>query len=214
MHFHTIISFLSWLSLKKFFVVEFRCHFDMTSYPFDTQDCSAELGAANDGYLLELVQDKMEYIGARNIMKYVISQPKVYKENGKLIFEFSFGRSIMSVILTTMLPTTIVVLVALSTNYYGEQHFKTVIPVNPTCLLLMVNLFVGLSGRLPETSYLKMIDVWLVFNLTVPFTNVILHGYLDHLRKKLKELKGKECSFCCYFILKHLLMYSFFPRIN
>ena len=190
MYFHTIISFLSWLSLKKFFVVEFRCHFDMTSYPFDTQDCSAELGAANDGYLLELVQDKMEYIGARNIMKYVISQPKVYKENGKLIFEFSFGRSIMSVILTTMLPTTIVVLVALSTNYYAEQHFKTVIPVNLTCLLLMVNLFIGMSAKLPETSKLKMIDVWLMVSFTVPFTIVILHGYLDYLRKKLQKLKG------------------------
>ena len=98
----------------------------------------------------------------------------------------------MSVILTTMLPTTIIVLVALSTNYYAEIHFKTVIPVNVTCLLLMVNLFVGLSRRLPETSYLKMIDVWLFFNLMVPFTNVSVHGYLDHLRKKLKEMKGKE----------------------
>ena len=94
--------------------------------------------------------------------------------------------------MTTMLPTTIIVLVALGTNYYEEQHFKTIIPVNLTCLLLMVNLFVGLSRRLPETSYLKMIDAWLVYNLTVPFTNVSLHGYLDHLRKKLKKMKGME----------------------
>ena len=98
----------------------------------------------------------------------------------------------MNVILTTMLPTSIIVLVALSTNYYIEVHFKTVIPVNLTCLLLFVNLYIGLSGRLPETSYLKMIDVWLVASLTVPFTNVLLHGYLDHLRTKLKRLKGIE----------------------
>ena len=134
----------------------------------------------------------MEYVGDIDVTKYVISETKDYKENGKLIFKISFGRSIMSVMMTTMLPTTIIVLVALGTNYYEEQHFKTIIPVNLTCLLLMVNLFVGLSRRLPETSYLKMIDAWLVFNLTVPFTNVSLHGYLDHLRNKLKELKGKE----------------------
>ena len=124
-------------------------------------------------------------------MKYLILETKNYKENGKLIFKVSFGRRLMSVFLTTMLPTTIVVLVALSTNYYAEQHFKTVIPVNLTCLLLMVNLVIGLSARLPETSKLKMIDVWLMVNFAVPFTIVILHGFLDHLRKKLKILKGK-----------------------
>ena len=192
MHFHTTISFLSWLSLKKFFVVEFRCDFDMSWYPFDTQDCSAEVGVENGDDFLELVGDRMEYIGDSDVMKYLILETKDYKENGQLIFKFSFGRRLMSVFLTTMLPTTIVVLVALSTNYYAEQHFKTVIPVNLTCLLLMVNLFVGLSRRLPETSYLKMIDAWLVYNLTVPFTNVSLHGYLDHLRKKLKKMKGME----------------------
>ena len=217
MHLHAIILFLSWLSLKKFFVAEFRCHFDMKFYPFDTQDCSAEIGIEKSDDFLKLIGDKLEYSGNRDVMKYSILETKDYKENGKLIFKFSFGRSIMSVILTTMLPTTIVVLVALSTNYYAEQHFKTVIPVNLTCLLLMVNLFVGLSVRLPETSYLKMIDVWLVFNLTVPFTNVILHGYLDHLRKKLKELKGKEYSFFVTLALAHTKTFTYafiFSRIN
>ena len=190
MHSHTIISFLSWLSLKKFFVVDFHCHFDMSWYPFDTQDCSAVVEVENGDDFLELVGDKMEYIGVRDVMKYLILETKDYKENGKLIFKVSFGRRLMSVFLTTMLPTTIVVLVALSTNYYAEQHFKTVIPVNLTCLLLMVNLVIGLSARLPETSKLKMIDVWLMVNFAVPFTIVILHGFLDHLRKKLKNLKG------------------------
>ena len=192
LYFHTIIIHVlifRWLSLKKFFVVEFNCQFDMRRYPFDTQDCFAELVG---GHFIELDGGKMEYSGDRNVMKYVISESGGYKKNGKLIFKFSFGRELLNVILTTMLPTSIIVLVALSTNYYIEVHFKTVIPVNLTCLLLFVNLYIGLSGRLPETSYLKMIDVWLVASLTVPFTNVLLHGYLDHLRTKLKRLKGIE----------------------
>ena len=162
----------------------------MSWYPFDTQNCYAKLGVSNGDDFLELVRDQMKYIGGSDVMKYMILETKDYNENGKLIFKFSFGRRLMSVFLTTMLPTTIVVLVALSKNYYAEQHFKTVIPVNLTCLLLMVNLFVGLSYKLPETSKLKMIDVWLVVSFTVPFTIVILHGYLDHLRTKLKKLKG------------------------
>ena len=200
--------------MKKLFVVEFDCHFDLRRYPFDTQDCFAELAG---GHFIELDGGKMEYSGDRNVMKYVISENGGYKKNGKLIFKFSFGRELMNVILTTMLPTSIIVLVALSTNYYVEVHFKTVIPVNLTCLLLFVNLYIGLSGRLPETSYLKMIDVWLVASLTVPFTNVLLHGYLDHLRKKLKKLKGIEYNlfFTLTLVLNqdcYLIMNSFFKN--
>ena len=78
-------------------------------------------------------------------------------------------------------------IVALSTNYYNQElHFKTIIPVNLTGLLLLVTLFIGVSARLPQTSYLKMIDVWLVFTLIIPFINVLLHGYMDFLRYKLK----------------------------
>ena len=208
------ICFFRHLSLKKFFAVEFRCHFDMSWFPFDIQDCSAELGVANGNDFLELVGNKMEYIGHSDVMKYMILETKDYNENGKLIFKFSFGRRLMSVFLTTMLPTTIVVLVALSTNYYAEQHFKTVIPVNLTCLLLMVNLFVGLSYKLPETSKLKMIDVWLVVSFTVPFTIVILHGYLDHLRKKLKKLKGTKYRYINTYINKVVTYVLIFPRIN
>ena len=173
--------------MKKFFVVEFDCHFDMRRYPFDTQDCSAELLG---DHFLELVRGKMEYNGDNDLMKYAILEARGYKENDKLIFKFHLGRDLMSVLLSIVLPTAIIVLVALSTNYYAEQHFKTVIPVNLTCLLLMVNLFIGLSARLPETSKLKMIDVWLMVSFAVPFTIVILHGFLDHLRQKLKKMKG------------------------
>ena len=158
----------------------------MSWYPFDTQDCYARLGVANGDDFLELVRDQMKYIGGSDVMKYLILEDKGYKENGKLIFKFSFGRRLMSVILTTMLPTIILLLVTLSTNYYDKQHFKTIIPVNLISLLSMVTLYVGVSARLPQTSYLKMIDVWLIFSLLVPFINIILHGYLDFKRLKLK----------------------------
>ena len=162
----------------------------MAMYPFDTQDCNAEVAVGKGHQFVELFAQDIKYVGDKNVMEYVITETKDYKEENKLVLKISLGRSLMSVILTTMLPTTIVVLVALSTNYYAEQHFKTVIPVNLTCLLLMVNLFIGMSAKLPETSKLKMIDVWLMVSFTVPFTIVILHGYLDYLRKKLQKLKG------------------------
>ena len=38
-------------------------------------------------------------------------------------------------------------------------------------------MFVSVSNDLPRTSYIKMIDVWLVFNLFIPFVEVLLHIY-------------------------------------
>ena len=174
------------MSFKKFFVVDFLCHFHMATYPFDTQDCNAEIEVGKGRQFVNLFVQNMEYAGEKDVMEYTITETKDYKEENKVIFKISLGRSLMSVILTTMLPTIILLLVTLSTNYYDKQHFKTIIPVNLISLLSMVTLYVGVSARLPQTSYLKMIDGWLIFSLFVPFINIILHGYLDFQRFKHK----------------------------
>ena len=160
----------------------------MATYPFDTQDCNAEIEVGKGRQFVNLFVQNMEYAGEKDVMEYTITETKDYKEENKVVFKISLGRSLMSVILTTMLPTIILILVTLSTNYYNKQHFKTIIPVNLTSLLSMVTLYVGMSARLPQTSYLKMIDVWLFFSLFVPFINIILHGYLEFQRFKLKGI--------------------------
>ena len=33
----------------------------------------------------------------------------------------------------------------------------------------------GLAQSLPVTSYIKMIDIWMLFTMTVPFLEVVLH---------------------------------------
>ena len=77
-----------------------------------------------------------------------------YRENDKIMLKISLGRRLLSVILTTMLPTAIIVIVALSTNYYNtDHHFKTIIPVNLTCLLMMVTMSIGVSASLPKTGF-------------------------------------------------------------
>ena len=158
----------------------------MTYYPFDVQDCAAEIEVAKEGRIVSLVKNSLKYIGPSDVMQYVVTETAGFKKNDRIVFKISLGRRLMSVILTTMLPTIIFTLVTISSNYYAQQHFKTIIPLNLTSLLLSVMLLVGVSARLPQTSYLKMIDVWMIFALMVPFINVLLQGYLDFLRLKLK----------------------------
>ena len=162
----------------------------MTKYPFDSQTCYAEVEIDNAGQYISLQTDTMEYNGPPDVMQYVIAETDYIKYEGRVKVKLVLGRRLLSVVLTTIVPTLLIIVVALSTNYYNEEHFKTIIPVNLTALLLMVTLFIGVSARLPQTSYLKMIDIWLLFTLVVPFVNAVLHGYLDFLRTRLKSLKA------------------------
>ena len=38
-----------------------------------------------------------------------------------------------------------------------------------------ISSFLGLTQSLPVTSYIKMIDIWMLFTMTVPFLEVVLH---------------------------------------
>ena len=42
-------------------------------------------------------------------------------------------------------------------------------------MLVLTTMFVGLSQTLPKTSYIKMVDIWLIFNLLIPFVEVLIH---------------------------------------
>ena len=43
--------------------------------------------------------------------------------------------------------------------------------------------FMGLSQTLPVTSYFKMIDIWMLFTMTVPFLEVVLHTSKEMFKK-------------------------------
>ena len=44
-------------------------------------------------------------------------------------------------------------------------------------MLVLTTMFVSVSQSLPKTSYIKMVDIWLVFNLLIPFVEVLIHTY-------------------------------------
>ena len=50
-------------------------------------------------------------------------------------------------------------------------------------MLVMTTLFIGTSNSLPETYYAKMIDVWMVFGLAIPFFEVLLHTAMELYRQ-------------------------------
>ena len=45
-------------------------------------------------------------------------------------------------------------------------------------------MFINVSNNLPKTAYIKMIDVWLLFNLFKPFVDIIMQTYIETQRDK------------------------------
>ena len=56
--------------------------------------------------------------------------------------------------------------------------------VNLTAMLVMATLYQTVNGALPTTSSLKMIDLWMLFALAIPFLEVILHSAMAWIRQR------------------------------
>ena len=56
--------------------------------------------------------------------------------------------------------------------------------VNVTTLLVLTALFISISDALPRTAYVKLIDIWLIFNLLIPFMEIILSSIANMLYKE------------------------------
>ena len=66
--------------------------------------------------------------------------------------------------------------------------------MNLTSMLVLTTMFINVSNSLPKTSYMKMVDAWLLFNLLYPFIVVLLHTYMDTLRNEDDQENDDEKS--------------------
>ncbi len=85
-----------------------------------------------------------------------------------------FKRRIMSAILTIYVPTFLILCIVYATNFFKEFFFEAIVTVNLTALLVLTTLFISVSGSLPATAYVKMVDIWLIFGQLVPWMEVRL----------------------------------------
>merc|ERR1719495_1697946 len=90
-----------------------------------------------------------------------------------------FKRRINNAALTIYLPTVLILTIVYSTNFFKDFFFEAVVTVNLTALLVLVTLFISVSQSLPQTAYVKMVDIWLIFAQVVPFVEVLLHTRID-----------------------------------
>ncbi len=92
-------------------------------------------------------------------------------------------RKLMNELMTTYLPSILLMLITWSTTFYKPYFFEAALSVNLTTMLVMTTIFISVMQMLPATAYIKMIDVWLIFGQLVPFAEVVLLTAMEYHRE-------------------------------
>ena len=90
-------------------------------------------------------------------------------------------RKITTELLTTFLPTILLLLITFTSILFDQDLFGDALAVNLTIMLVMTTIFTSKIEELPSTSDTKMIDIWLIGCLLVPFTEVVLRTMTEVL---------------------------------
>ena len=104
-----------------------------------------------------------------------------------------FQRRVMNELLTTYLPSCLLLLISYATTYFKPFYFEAAVTVNLSVMLVTTNLFIrsylaktkyckdsfeltfslSVMEKLPVTSYVRLVDIWLIVGQLIPFIEVI-----------------------------------------
>ena len=177
------------ITIHRVYSIEFFCEYDMQWYPFDQQTCYIQmvLDGVLDSYA-DLVVGEVLFTGQKELTQYYVRMFVMNKSiiMGKvgIVVSVTLGRRLLGTFLTIFFPTILLNLIGHITNFFKPFFFEAVITVNLTSMLVLTTMFINVSNNLPKTSYIKMVDIWLLFNLILPFLLVFIHTYMDYLREE------------------------------
>ena len=119
-------------------------------------------------------------------------QKSIIQNRSAVVVKVTLVRRLLGIFLTVYFPTILLNIIGYATNFFKDFFFEAVITVNLTSMLVLSTMFISISNGLPKTSYMKMVDVWLLFNLLCPFLVVLLHTIWELVKHLLQNLQLKN----------------------
>ena len=114
-----------------------------------------------------------------DLTMFTIQSLTLFQSDQLVIMSIVLKRKVATELLTTYLPTMLLLLITFVTIFFDKDLFGDAISVNLTIMLVMTTIFTSKIEELPPTSDMKMIDIWLIFCLVVPFAEVILRTAIE-----------------------------------
>ena len=133
-----------------------------------------------------LVAEELSMVQQDDMNLFYITEHRLvnmsYPQKG-VKMELKMRRKIMSEMMTTYLPSVLLMMITYATTFFKPFFFEAALSVNLTTMLVMTTIFISKMEGLPPTSDIKMIDIWLVLCQMVPFAEVILLTAMEYHRK-------------------------------
>ena len=99
-----------------------------------------------------------------------------------------FKRRLTNELLTSYLPTMILIVIGYCTTFFKSFFFEAALTVNLTTMLVMTTIFISVMEKLPPTSYVRMIDIWLIFGILIPFMEVCILTFKEYYNYEDQEM--------------------------
>ena len=191
-----------WLSVAT--QVKLHCDFDLAMYPFDIQSCPIVIEVPYEyfnQFKLHLVAEPNVTIPKLIQYDYLdIEHSNSWKGIRKMNITIKLKRIPTYHLTSTYIPTLCLIIIAELTLFIDVIHFEATIMVALTAMLVMYTLYQSLSDNLPQTAYLKMIDVWLFAGLMLPFIIICILIALNALvlyeNKQVISLRSGKKNHC------------------
>ena len=163
-------------------------------YPFDTQKCPLEVERP-DAYYNQFVlrfNDTPSIINDIQLTEYSVLGYVEYDNDmlPKTVIgvRIILCRKLSYHVVNIYIPTLVLNMIAGLTLFIDVSHFEVNIMITLTSMLVTYTLYQSISSYLPQTSHMKMIDIWLFGGLTFPFFIITILVIMDYLIMKEKNL--------------------------
>lgn len=182
---------------------EFICEFILRNYPFDTQECFMVFNLPTRlENLLNVNLTSVSYEGEKYLAQYIVNDfvildisdnkdeklPKSTTKSSQVI-KFVLKRRFLLQIFTVYIPTFCVLVIMHTTHYYPIKDFEASVMVGLTGMLVMTTLLLSISNNLPSTNYIKLIDIWMLFGMSTPFFDIIIHTIVGYYQEQIRILE-------------------------
>ena len=128
----------------------------------------------------------------KDLVMFTITDLRLEKSREQVHVVINLKRKIQTEILTTYLPTLLLLISAYTTTFFKPIYFEASLTVNLTIMLVMTTIFTSKIEELPPTSDTKMIDIWLIFCLLVPFAFTLIQTAIECYREDTTGAKSPE----------------------
>jgi len=127
------------------------------------------------------------YEGPRSIQKFVFNRLTGEVQKDKIEIEVFFSRDLTGFFLTTLLPSLLANLIGHMSNFFDDS-FEASIGVNLTLMLVLTTMMIEISNQFDKISGVMMIQIWIIFSLSMPFLEVTFQTWIRDVKRRKREL--------------------------